>query len=35
MNSVSRVLSFLALAILIGSAIWLFVLSTRYEKDGN
>ena len=35
MNSVSKVLSFLALAILIGSAVWLLVLSTRHEKDGN
>ena len=35
MNSVSKVLSFLALAVLIGSAVWLFVLSSRYEKNGN
>ena len=35
MNSISKVLSFLALAVLIGSAIWLLVLSTRHEKNGN
>ena len=33
MNTASRVLSLIALAILIGSAIWLFVLSSRYEKE--
>ena len=35
MNTVSRVLSLLALAVLIGSAIWLFILSSRHEKNGN
>ena len=35
MNTVSRVLSLLALAVLIGSAVWLLILSSRYEKNGN
>ena len=35
MNTVSRVLSLLALAVLIGSAIWLLILSSRHEKNGN
>ena len=35
MNTVSRVLSLLALAVLIGSAIWLFILSSRHEKNEN
>ena len=32
MNSVSRVLSLLAIAVLIGSSIWLFILAGKYEK---
>ena len=35
MNTVSRVLSLLALAVLIGSAVWLLILSSRHEKNGN
>ena len=35
MNTVSRVLSLLALAVLIVSAVWLLILSSRYEKNGN
>ena len=35
MNTVSRVLSLLALAVLIGSAVWLLILSSRHEKKGN
>jgi len=33
LNTASRILSLAALAILIISAIWLFVLSSRYEKE--
>ena len=33
MNTVSRILSLLAIAVLIGSSVWLFVLSSRYEKN--
>ena len=35
MNKVSNVLSLLALAVLVISSIWLFRLSSRYEKEKN
>lgn len=35
MNQVSRILSLLAIAVLVGSFIWLFILSSRHEKENG